>query len=200
MTQMKQSISRTLAWFIPSPALQKCCPVATGSWQHGSPLIAATAPAHLASLFRDAADSMLAQKERVEFWRRKGAHLVREDTRKMGAHLGACSEGKNPKQREQGSGHSCSKVRKLSGPPVKGTKASSFATAGGRPLLFFTAPTNLETPEKRLVPFPMLQSLTPSASQSQPSQGPYLMPGLGVLGKKKDGGRGDSDRAAKDDA
>lgn len=61
--------------------------------------MAAAAPDHLVSLPRDAADSMLAQKERVEAWRREGAHLVREDTRKMGAYLGACSEGKDPKQR-----------------------------------------------------------------------------------------------------
>lgn len=50
----------------PSPALQNCCPAATGPQQHGSTLMAAVASSHLASLSRDAADSMLAQKAKVK--------------------------------------------------------------------------------------------------------------------------------------
>ena len=136
--------------------------------------MAAAAPSHLASLPRDAADSMLAQKARVEAWRRKGAHLVGEGTREMGASLRACTEGKSPKQTGQGtitkkSTHSCSKATKLSGQTVTEYKVSCFAMAGERPLPFFTAPRNLEMPEKRPVPFPILQSLKPSV-QSQPSR------------------------------
>lgn len=63
--------------------------------------MAASAPCHLASLPQDAADSMLAQKARVEVWRRKGAHIVREGTRDTGPSLGAHPEGNSPKQRGQ---------------------------------------------------------------------------------------------------
>lgn len=56
-----------------------------------------TAPCHLASVPWDAADSMLAQKARMEVWRRKGAHTVREDgTRDMAPSLGAHPEGNSP--------------------------------------------------------------------------------------------------------
>lgn len=39
---------------------------------------------------------------RVEAWKREGARLVGKGTREMGASLGACTEGKSPKQRRQG--------------------------------------------------------------------------------------------------
>jgi len=110
------------------------CP---GPQLHGSPLMAAGAPSHMASLPRGAADipcsinttaqppcrAACAAQAMPCCWqgthkrkgsctlvflmpvaacRRKGAHLVGEGTREMGASLGACTEGKSPEQRGQG--------------------------------------------------------------------------------------------------
>lgn len=49
-------------------------------------------------------------------------------------------------------------------------QVSCFAMAGERQLPLFTAHRNLEMPAKRLLPFPMLQSLQPPVQQSQPSR------------------------------
>lgn len=59
-------------------------------------------------------------------------------------------------------------------------KVSCLAMAVERQLLFFTAPRNTEMPEKRWLPFPMLQSLQPPMQQSQPcrSTGTTLPPCL----------------------
>lgn len=90
--QRKASLGHLPGSF-PSPALQNCCLAAKGLWQHGSSLMAASAPCHLASLPRDAADSVLAEKARVEVQRRKRAHIVREGTRDTGPSLDAHLEG-----------------------------------------------------------------------------------------------------------
>lgn len=97
MIWTKQSIFMTSAWFIPfSSFAELLCLVAPGLWQHRSPLTAASAPCHLASLSWHAGT-----EGKSEVWRRKGAHIVRERTREMAPSLGAHPEGNSPKQRGQ---------------------------------------------------------------------------------------------------